>query len=97
MLPKTSTNAKIGNGQTKWIYFLIEDVILLKNIILYEINSELILKMNLIVNLSTIKKILKTKIQSYGNEATNFHNKEIPLAGSDYTCLAVVSTDSTLK
>lgn len=53
--------------------------------------------MNLIVNLSTIKKILKTKIQSYGNEATNFHNKEIPLAGSDYTCLAVVSTDSTLK
>ena len=43
------------------------------------------------------KKILKTKIQSYGNEATNFHNKEIPLAGSDYTCLAVVSTDSTLK
>ena len=97
MLPKTSTNAKIGNGQTKWIYFLIEDVILLKNIILYEINSELILKMNLIVNLSTIKKILKTKIQSYGNEVTNFHNKEVPLAGSDYTCLAVVRTDSTLK
>ena len=25
MLPKTSTHVKIYHGQTKWIYFLIED------------------------------------------------------------------------
>ena len=40
---------------------------------------------------------MKTKIKSYGDEATAFHDKEIPKAGSNHTCLAVITIDSTLK
>ena len=35
------------------------------------------------------KKFLKTKIISYGDEATDFYDKEIPIVGSNYTFLAV--------
>ena len=35
--------------------------------------------------------------KSYGDETTDFHNKEMPKADSDYTCLAVISVDSALK
>ena len=34
------------------------------------------------------KKFLKTDMLSYGKEATDFHDKEIPKAGSDYASLA---------
>ena len=34
---------------------------------------------------------LKTIILSYSNEATDFQDKGIPKAASDYTCLAVIS------
>ena len=40
---------------------------------------------------------MKTKIKSYSDKATDFHDKEIPKASSDYTCLAVINVDSTLK
>ena len=40
---------------------------------------------------------MKTKIKSYGDEATGFHDKETPKAGSDCTCLTVIVTDSTLE
>ena len=43
------------------------------------------------------KKYLKTKILSYGNKSTNFQDKEIAEAGSDYTCLAVINVNSGLK
>ena len=43
------------------------------------------------------KKFLKTKIKSYGDEATDVHNEEIPKAGCDCTCVAVVTIDSFLK
>ena len=43
------------------------------------------------------KKLMKTNIKSYGDEATDFYNKEIPKAGSDCTSLAVVTTDSALE
>ena len=42
MLPKTSAYVKSYDGQTKWMYFLIEDDELLKNIILFGIKSALI-------------------------------------------------------
>ena len=58
------------------MYFLIEDDDLLKNIILFEIKSILILQKTLIVNLSAMKKILKIKIKSYGHEFTDFHRKK---------------------
>ena len=43
------------------------------------------------------KKFLKTKTRSYSDEAREFHDKEIPKAGSNYTCLVVTLLDSVLK
>ena len=37
------------------------------------------------------------KIKSDDDEATDFHDKELPKAGSNYTCLAVVNVDSVIK
>ena len=44
MLPKTSAYVKRYDGQTKWMYFLIEEDDLLKNIILFWTKSALIQK-----------------------------------------------------
>ena len=43
------------------------------------------------------KKNLKTKIKFHGNEAAKFHDKEVPKAGSNHTCLAVIAIDFALK
>ena len=43
------------------------------------------------------KKLLKNKRKSYSDKATGFHNKEMPKAGFDYTCLAVIKVVSALK
>ena len=56
-----------------------------KNIILFRIKSTLILKKNLIANLS------------YGYEMTIFHNEEIPKEDSNHTCLVIISLDFALK
>ena len=40
---------------------------------------------------------MKTKIKSYSDEAIDFHNKESPKTGSDYTCLVVISVHSAYK
>ena len=51
--------------------------------------SVLIVKKKLIVNLYKIKNFKQqTKIKSYGDEATDFHDEEIPKVGSNRTCLA---------
>ena len=39
----------------------------------------------------------KTKIKSHSDEVTDIYDKEITKAGSNHTCLAVISLDSTLK
>ena len=83
------------------MYFLIEDHDLLQKYntaldLLFTI-SALILKENLIANLSTIKKILKTNLKSYSDEIIDFHDKQIRQEGSDYTCLAVITVNSPLK
>ena len=73
------------------MYFLIRDDDFLEK---YNVIWDKVL-----VDIKTVynKKFFETKILSYGNEAIDSHNKEIPKAGSDYTCLAVISIDSTLK
>ena len=43
------------------------------------------------------KKFLKTKIESYDDEVTDFYYKEIPKVDSNHTCLAVISLYSTHK
>ena len=40
---------------------------------------------------------MKTKIKFFGDEATDFHNKEMLKTGSNHTCLAVITIDSALK
>ena len=40
---------------------------------------------------------LKTKIKSYGDDVTDFYDKEIPKVNSNHTCLAVIRLDSALK
>ena len=40
---------------------------------------------------------MKTKIKSYDDEVTDFHDKKIPKVESNHTCLAVITFDSALK
>ena len=42
-------------------------------------------------------ELLKTKIKSYGDEVTDFHDKKSPKVDSNHTCLGVISLDSALK
>ena len=67
------------------MYFLIGD-----DDFIFKINSALVLKKNLIANVSTIKKFWKPK--SYGDEATDFNDKEMPKGGS-----AVIKIDCPFK
>ena len=39
---------------------------------------------------------METKIKSCGDEATDFHDKEIPKMDSNHTCLAEISLHSAL-
>ena len=97
MFPKTSPYVKIYDGQTKWMYFLIEDDDLLEKYktiwdkvstdIKKEFNNEPVYN----------KNFLKPKIKPHGDEVTCFYNKEIPKVDSNHTCLAVISLDSAAK
>ena len=95
MLPKARAYVKSYNGQTQWMYFLIEDVSLLEkyNTICHKVSADI--KKWFDSELVYNKKILKTKIKSYGDGET--HVKEMPKARSDYACLAVITIDSALK
>ena len=42
-------------------------------------------------------KFLRTKINFYGDEATDVHDKEIPKADSNLICLTVISLNSALN
>ena len=61
MLPKTSAYVKSNDGQTKWMYFLIEDDLVLEkyNTIWDKISAGI--KKNLIASLSTKKNFQKPK------------------------------------
>ena len=65
MLPKTSAYVKSYDGQTKWMYFLIED-------------GDLLEKYNTIWDkVKYNKNFLKTKIKSHGDEVIDFYDKII--------------------
>ena len=55
MLSKMSVYVKSYDDQTKWMYFLTKDDDLLTNIMLFRVKSTLILKINLVANMSRIK------------------------------------------
>ena len=91
MLPKTSAYVKSYDGQTKWMYFLIED-------------DELLEKYNTIWDKvsADIKKEFDSepvynKIKSNGDAVTDFYDKKVSKLDSNHTCLVVISLDSALK
>ena len=79
------------------MYFFIEDDDLLKkydtiwNKVSADISKEFDSK--LVYN----KEFLKAKIESHGNEVTDFYDKKVPKEVSNHTCLAVITLDSALK
>ena len=90
MLLKTSTYVKRYDGQTKCIYFLIEDDELLEqyNTIWNKVSAYI--KKEFDSEPVYNKEILKTKIKSHGDEVTDFYDKNIPKVDSVHTCLAVI-------
>ena len=83
------------------MYFLIEDNDLLKkyNIIWDKVSADKKSELDCEIDSEPVfnKEFLKTKIKSHGDKVTDFHDKEIPKADSNHTCLAVISLDSPLK
>ena len=76
MLPKTSAYAKRCNGQTKWMYFLIGDDVLLEkyNTIWDKVSTDI--KTEFESEPVFDKFFLKTKIKSHGDEVTDFYDKK---------------------
>ena len=96
MLRKTSAYLKRYDGQTKWMYFLIEnDDLLEKYTVLDKVSADI--KKESDSEPVYNKTFLKTRIKSYGDDVTDFYDKEIPKVDSNHTCLAVISLDSALK
>ena len=97
MLPKTNACVKSYDGQTKWIYFLVEndDLLEIYNTIWDKVSADI--KKEFDSELVYNKNFLKTKIKSHDDEVTDFYDKEIPKVDSNYNCLAVISLDSALK
>ena len=97
MLTKTSANVKTYDGQTKGMYFLIEeDNLLEKYNTIWDIFSADIKKEfdnEPVYN----KENLKTKTKSHGDEVYDFKDKEISNVDSNHNCLAVISLDFALK
>ena len=65
--------------------------------ILFGINSVLILKKEFDSEPVSNKSFLKTKLKSHGDEVADFYDKKIPELDSNHTCLEVTSLDSVLK
>ena len=71
MLPKTTAYVKIYDGQTIWMYFLIEDDDLLEkyNTILDKVSADI--KKEFDSEPVYNKNFLKNKIKSHGDEVTD--------------------------
>ena len=97
MLPKTSVYVKNYDGQIKSMFFLIEDDHLLEkyNTIWDKVSADI--KEEFDSEPGYNKNYLKTKIQSLGDEVTDFYDKNIPTLDSNHTCLEVIGLDSVLK
>ena len=97
MLPKTSTYVKSYDGQTKWMYFLIENDDLLEkyNTIWDKVSADVKKEFDRELVYKFFENSYSEK--SYGDDVTDFYEKEIPKVGSNRICLGVISLDSTLN
>ena len=89
MVWKTTACVRNYNAPTKWIYFLIEDDVLLEkyNTIWDKVSSDIKKESDNEPHYNK-KKYLKTKIKSNSDEVTDFYNKDIPNVDSNHSCLA---------
>ena len=96
-LSKTSAYVKSYDGQTKWMYFLIEydDLLEKYNTICAKVSAEI--KKEFDSEPVYNKEFLKTKIKPHGDQVTGFYDKGIQKMDSNHTCLAVISLDPALK
>ena len=70
------------------MYFFIEDEDLSKKYKkIWEFDSKLVYD----------KVFLKTRIKSYSDKATHFHNKEMPKVGSNHIYLAKITINTVFK
>ena len=85
MLPKISAYVKSYDGQTKWMYFLIEDDDLLEkcNKIWDKVSADI--KKEFHSEPAYNKNYLKTKVNSHGDEVTDFYDKKILKLDSNHT------------
>ena len=97
MFSKMRAYVKSYDGKTNWMYFLIEHDDLLEkySTIWDKVSSDINRESD--SEPSYYKKGLKTKIKLYNDETAHFHNKEMPKAGTDHTCLAVITITSAFK
>ena len=97
IITKTSAYIKCYDGQTKWMYLLIEyDGLLKKYNNIWDkfgTNIKETFHSKPVYN----KIFLKTTIKSYGDKVIDFHDKEMPKAGSNHTCLETITIDSVYK
>ena len=77
MLSKTSAYVKSCDGQTKWMYFLIEDGDLLEkyNTIWDKVSANI--KTEFDSKPVYNKEFLKNKIKFHGDEVTDFYDKKL--------------------
>ena len=97
MLPKTSAYVKSYDGQTKWMYFLIEDDDLLKKYSTIWDKVRAAIKKEFESEPVYNKNFLKTKVKSYGDEVTDFYDKKVPKVDSNHTCFTVIGLNSPRK
>ena len=95
ILPKTSVYVKSYDGQTKWMYFLIEDDDLLGKCNTISGNVSADIKKQF--DSEPVKNFLKTKKKSHGDKVTDFYDKKVPKFDCNHTFLAVISLDSAFK
>ena len=97
MLPKTSTYVEKCDGQTKLMYFLIEDDDLLEQYNTIWHKSSAGIKKEFDSKPVHNKEFLKAKIKFDLDGVTDFYDKKIPKVDSNHTCLPIISLDSALK
>ena len=80
---KASAYVKGYDGETKWMYFFVKDDELLEkyNSIWNKVNNRIKEKLDCEPIYNNI--FFKIKIRSYGDEATDLHDKETPKEGYD--------------
>ena len=85
MLPKTSAYVKSYDGQTKWMYFFVEDDDLLEkyNTIWDKVSADI--KKEFDGKSVYDKEFLKIKIKSHGDKVPDFYDKKIPKVDSNHT------------